>query len=138
MKALHEKALVQLLGSISSIATAVGAAISWDDNEIDMVYPALTLRLVTTSIPQQLVESSGLMNPLVEISAHEEHSTAASELLDIVIAGLEAYRGRTSVVVPGSGTAVFGGISLSDVQQSPASVLGKYRKSAFYSIWLEG
>lgn len=137
MNELGEKALVQILAAAAALAALVADRITWDDEELDLAFPAVTLRTLSTRmLSAGLAGRGGSRFALVEASAHATSSTGATQLLDLVIDALTPYEsGRQAVDVDGS-SVVFGGIVLDDVQQAPSSRERSYRKAAFFKVWL--
>lgn len=136
MNEFHERALVQILTAWSALTTLVSNRITWDSEETDLVFPAITLRALAMTVPaRELGSRGGMRRCLVELSAHATTSSAASALIDVGIQALDEYEsGPHSVTV--SGTEVrFGAIHLDDVQQAQPARERSYRKAALYVVW---
>ena len=86
MNELGEKALVQILASLAGLTALVSDRITWDDEELDLAYPAVTLRTLSARmLAAGLAGRGGSRFALVEASAHATSSTGASRLLDLLI-----------------------------------------------------
>lgn len=137
MNELGEKALVQILTAFTALAALVSGRITWDDEELDLEYPSVTLRTLSTRmLAAGLAGRGGSRFALVEASAHATSSTGASQLLDLVIAALTPYEAGRQVVDVGGAEVILGSIALDDVQQAPAARERSYRKAAFFKVWL--
>lgn len=136
MTSLHEQALVQILAAWSALVALVGDRVTWDSEEVDLLFPAVTLRLLATNMPARDLQSrGGGRRCLVELSAHATTSSGSSALLDAAIAALDEYeRGPRSVTVNGSEVR-FGAIHLDDVQQAQPAREKSYRKAAHFVVW---
>lgn len=137
MTELGEKALVQILAAFAAIASLVGGRITWDDQELDIVDPALTLRTLTAPpASRSLAGRGGSRRCLVEVAAHDVSSGGASQLCDLVVDAMTPHEsGPTEVVVDGVPVR-FGGIVLNDILQGSSVRTNRYRKAALFSVWL--
>jgi hypothetical protein len=135
LNAAAEAALVAILAP--ALSSLVADRITWDDEEIDLVYPAVTLRtLSSVEGSRDLKSRGGTRRSLVEISGHGRTSGDASRVVDAVCAALDfAEAGPFDQTVDGN-TVHFGAIHLESIQQAPANRERSYRKSALFNVWL--
>ncbi len=139
MNELGERALVQILRLFAPLAALVEDRVSWDEEEIDPAPKSVTLRTVATRFPGAGVSGrGGVRNSAIEISGHDDSSSGASRLADLIVAAMDPHDGKQlDVVLVDTGEIVrFGGIQMTDFQQSPSSRQNSYRKSAMFSVFL--
>lgn len=127
----HESALVTLLAGWSSLVAVVADRITWDSEEIDIAFPAITLRMLAATIPaRDLKARGGMRRCLVELAAHAETSTQCSQVLDLAVDALTPYESGPFEV----GSARFGVIHLDDITQTLPARERAYRKAARYVV----
>lgn len=137
MTDLHERALVQILAAWSALVALVTDRITWDGEEVDLEYPAITLRdLAMVPAARDLGSRGGARRCLVELSAHGITSGSSSSLLDVAIAALTPYESGPFSVTVGGTEARFGAIHLDDVQQAQPARERSYRKAAQFVVWV--
>jgi hypothetical protein len=132
LNAAAEAALVAILLAASDLVAYVADRATWDDEETDLAYPAITLRtLASLEGSRDLGSRGGTRRALVEMSAHARTSGDASRIVDAACNALAfAEAGPFE-----RGGVRFGAIHLESVQQAPANRERSYRKSALFNVW---
>lgn len=131
MTETHEAALVTLLAGWSALVALVSDRVTWDSEEIDLEFPAVTLRLLAATMPARELQSRGGMRRcLVEIAAHAATSTQCSQVLDSAVDALTPYESGPFEV----SSARFGVIHLDDITQTLPARERAYRKAARYVV----
>jgi len=136
MNLLTETAVKQLLTDNPDLFALVAERVTWDDEEIDMPYPGLTLRALTTRFPaSELRGRGGIGQALVEVTARATTRIGVSNLADAVVSALDPFQqGPTLVELSAGGSVQIGAIVLNDFQQVPSIQQQSYRKLLTYSI----
>lgn len=131
MNAAAEAALISILAP--ALSELVEDRVTWDDSETDLVYPAVTLRtLSSVEGSRDLKSRGGTRRSLVEVSAHGRTSGDASTIIDAVCAALDFAEAGPFV----QDAVSFGAIYLESIQQAPANRERSYRKSALFNVWI--
>lgn len=135
MNALAEQALVAVLVGHAPLVAMIRDRVTWDDSEIDVAKPAITLRgLVSVPGAADMRSRGGMMRSQVEVATRAENYGQASALADLVVAALTPYESGPIAVTIDAGTVTFASIRLTNVQQGPSTQQHSYRKVLTYSV----
>lgn len=135
MNAVAEQALVAILVGYAPLAAEIKDRATWDDTELDVAKPAVTLRsLASVPASPELRGRGGIMQAQVEVASRAVTYPKASQVADLVVAALDPYESGPDEVTIDAGTVRFASIRLTNVQQGPSTQQHSYRKVLTYTV----
>lgn len=129
MNEAAEGAFRDILLANSSLSALVGARVLWDAQEIDLSYPSVTLRILSTDLTNELDGRNAFRRALVEASGHAETRAGVSALVDQIISAFDSYASRATKT-----NVVFASILIVNVTESIPVREHSYRKSVIASV----
>lgn len=135
MNERSEKAIVRALLGYEPLASLIGDKAAWDEQDIDVQPPNVTLRTLSTRFPAAaLLGIGGVNQSLIEIAVRDRTSTGASHTAGVVADALRPYESGPSTHGEQGAEIIIGSILLQDIRQGPPVMQQSYSKLLIYSV----